>query len=133
MNSLVMVDTPPKIEIEFVNGHYWFEDNVLFIRPKLYERNYENVKLGFDFVKDLIGKKRVCVVFLADNNKPLDPKTRTYASEEFPKMFKAMAIVSSSSVIRVMANLVFSFVKQDVPKKVFVNDRDAFMWVKHYQ
>lgn len=118
--------------IEFVNGFYWYEEGVLHIRPKNYDRNLKAIKEGFEFIQNLNQGRRVCVVFHNENLKPMDPEARAYANEQFPRMFKAIAIVGTSAIARITANLIFTVVNQDIPKKAFANHKDAMRWISHY-
>lgn len=109
---------------------FWFDENgILCAVSKKVSRTMEKQKDNYALVKEIIGNKRVCL--LADNTDTYtqDDLTRQYSAQEMPRLFKAMAVISHTTMGRAAAHLFLYFHGQPVPIKSFENERDAKEWL----
>ncbi len=95
----------------------------------------DSVKDNVEFLKKLIGNKKVCV--LADTTKsvPYNKDARDYMASELKNVFKAMAIISNSLFGRTIANnlIIPQMLDQgSVPMKAFSDEAEAKEWLRQY-
>ena len=64
----------------------------------------------------------------AQNSKEI----REYINVEFPKIAKAVAMISENPLGRMIANIFFSVKKQPYPTKMFDDELEAKEWLKQY-
>ena len=60
-------------------------------------------------------------------------EVRELASNAFPEMFTAIAMVSASALGRMLANLFFNLKSQPYPVKMFESEVQARAWLKNYR
>ncbi len=112
---------------------FWFDDNgILCAIAKGVERNVEKQKKNYDFIAEITNRKKVCLLSDTTSSKPQDLETRNYAASQLPNYFKAMAVISGSSLGRYIANLFITLKHQPIPIKMFANEEEAKEWLKQY-
>jgi hypothetical protein len=123
--------------LELKSSIIWFnEDGILYSVPKPGippDLNFEEIKKEMDHLREFIGHKKVC--FLAESNpnsKPPNKQERDFIAEQINSVTKAMAIVTSSPVSKMIANLFFGLKPPPYPAKMFSNEQDAKEWIKQY-
>jgi hypothetical protein len=123
--------------LELKSSVIWFnEDGILYSVPKPGvppDLNFEEIKKEMDNLREFIGHKKVC--FLAESNpnsKPPNKQERDFIAEQINSVAKAMAIVTSSPVSKMIANLFFGLKPPPYPAKMFSNEQDAKEWIKQY-
>ena len=121
--------TPLETEL----GTYHFDPTgILICQSKPPLRTLENVKANIAAVKKFSGNKKVCLlIFLSPSGKP-DKATRQYVASELPNVYKAMAMVSSSGLGKIIMNIIFRFNAPGIPMKTFSNEKDAREWLMQY-
>ena len=115
-------------------GISWFDkDGILYsISKKVPPLNIEEtIQITEDFKKMLNGKK-VCMLVDVTNSSESNKETRDYAAQEFPKIVKAIAMVSKSAVGKVLANIFFRIKEQPYPVKMFNTVEEAKQWLIQY-
>jgi hypothetical protein len=122
---------------ELKSSIIWFnEDGILYSVPKPGippDLNFEEIKKEMDHLREFIGHKKVC--FLAESNpnsKPPNKQERDFIAEQINTVVKAMAIVTSSPVSKMIANLFFGLKPPPYPAKMFSNEHEAKEWIKQY-
>jgi hypothetical protein len=112
------------------------EEGIMYSKPKAnapQERSNEDIHAEILKIYEIAGKKKVCIVSESDpNSKPPRKDQRDFIAHEIESIVKAMAIVTSSPVSRMIANLFFSFKPPTYPVKMFTNERDATEWIRQY-
>jgi hypothetical protein len=78
--------------------------------------------------------KKVCILFDISHAQPGKKMTKEKEDlmEELGTMISAMAIISSSALGRLLANLFFNLKAPSFPMKVFNNESDARHWLIQY-
>jgi hypothetical protein len=112
---------------------FWFdEDGILFANSKSVSRTLEKQKTNYAFVRQITGNKPVCL--LADNTATYtqDDHTREYSAQEMPKLFKAMAVISGTTIGRAASHLFTYFQGQPIPIRSFENEKEAKEWLMQY-
>jgi hypothetical protein len=112
---------------------FWFdEDGILCANSKSVPRTLEKQKANYALVRQITGNKPVCL--LADNTFTYtqDDTTREYSAQEMPKLFKAMAVISRTTIGRAAAHLFTYFQGQPIPIRGFENEKDAKEWLMQY-
>ncbi|MBL7919943.1 MAG: STAS/SEC14 domain-containing protein [Bacteroidia bacterium] len=112
----------------------WFdEDGILCsISKKGAPHTLEDTKKRFDEFKKVIGNKKICMLVDVTNTNESTREIRNYAAEELPKIVKAIAMVSTSAVGKMLANLFFTLKTQPYPTKMFNNEKDAKKWLQQF-
>lgn len=112
----------------------WFdEDGILCsISKKGPPHTLEDTKKRFDEFKKVIDNKKICMLVDVTNTNESTREIRNYAAEELPKIVKAIAMVSTSAVGKMLANLFFTLKTQPYPTKVFNNEKDAKKWLQKF-
>ncbi|MGZ3919739.1 MAG: DUF7793 family protein [Bacteroidia bacterium] len=130
--------TPPvnTTVYDWPNSKLWFdEDGVLYSVPKagVPKPTKEQSIVQLEEFKKLCGYKKVCVVLMTNSvDAPPSKEERDWAAEELNSMFKAMAIIATSPLSRMAANLFFELKPPAYPTKFFSNGKDAKEWIKQY-
>lgn len=115
----------------------WFdEDGILFSVPKPGpppELSKEQIKEEVEKFMAIIGNKKICMVSEANpNTRPPTKAERDMAAEFINPITKAMAIVTTSPVARMIANLFFGLKPPPYPAKMFSNEKDAVEWIRQF-
>jgi hypothetical protein len=127
---------PPKDAkvIEWETSTFWFdEDGILYsISKKAPKQTLEQAKEQVEKFKQLIGDKKVCMMIDVTNTAESTKEVRDFAAKEFPKFIKAIAMISSSALGKMLANLFFTVKSQPYPVKMFNDTNEAKEWLKQY-
>lgn len=123
--------------IDFGTSIIWFdEDGILYSVPKSnagrVATKEETLKQMDEFRKITEGRKR-CMILQTDNSAPPPKKEdRDWIAKELDSVTKAMAIISTSPLSRMIANLFFGLKPPAYPFKFFSNEKEAKEWIKQY-
>jgi hypothetical protein len=130
---------PPKnvVEIDWYTSTMWFdEDGVLYSVPKhgvLYPQSKGESLKQLEEFKKLTGNKKVCMILTTDKSAPPPQKEdRDWIAKELDSVTKAMGIISTSPLSRMVANLFFGLKPPAYPIKFFSNAIDAKKWIRQY-
>ncbi|MGZ3861751.1 MAG: DUF7793 family protein [Bacteroidia bacterium] len=114
----------------------WFDDDgVLYSVPKpiTQKPTKEETLIQLEEFKKLCGYKKVCAILITNStDAPPAKEERDWAAEELNSIFKAMAIIATSPLSRMAANLFFGLKPPAYPTKFFSNGKDAKEWIKQY-
>ena len=122
---------------DLTSSTVWFnEEGILFSKPKPdapVSPSNEEIKVDMDRLRGIIGNRKVCLVGESNpNSKPPKKEQRDYIADEISSITKAMALVASSPVSRMLANLFFSFKPPNYPIKMFSTEAEAVSWIRQY-
>lgn len=129
------MEIPKNTEIiEWETSTIWFDENgILYsISKKARPQSLEEIKKSMEAFKKLIGEKKICMLLDVTNSAESTKEARDYAAIEFPKFVKAIAMVSSSVLGKMLANLFFSIKAQPYPAKMFNDEKEAKEWLMQY-
>lgn len=123
--------------IEFATSIMWFdEEGILYSVPKagaVHPQTREESQRQMDEFRKITGGIKRCMVLQTDSASPPPKKEdRDWISGELESVTKAMAIISTSPLSRMVANLFFGLKPPAYPVKFFSNETDARDWVKQY-
>lgn len=131
-----MIDIPKNIEVhEEPTGIWWIdEDGILFSvgkkdAPKPTKEENEKNKIRF---KEIFGEKKICMILDITYAKPTSKAERDEAAVDMEKMVKALAMITTSPLSRMVANLFFGLKPPSYPIKIFTNEKEAKHWIKQY-
>jgi hypothetical protein len=112
---------------------YWFDDNSILISlSKSPQRTVENISANVALVKSITNNKPVpLLIYLSDSPVP-DKQTRTFATEQLPLIYSAMAMVSNPGLSTFIMNILFRLKPAPIPTKSFTDDQKATDWLKQY-
>ena len=133
------MDVPSNVKvIDWPTSVIWFdEDGVLYSKPK---PGVQEVELSrtqtlqqMDEFKKITGGKKVCLILESNSNSRAPKKEdRDFIAEQLTQIAKAMGIISTSPLSRMIANLFFGLKPPTYPVKFFSNEKDAKEWIKQY-
>lgn len=125
------MDKPELINGEIADYHYG-DDGILYAYSKSTLRTVKTISDNIALVKRITGNRTVpLLIYLSDSPVP-DKETRRFSTEQLPKVYKAMAMVSKPGLSKLIMNLLFRFTKPPIPMKSFINDREAREWLRQY-
>lgn len=125
------MDKPELINGEIADYHYG-DDGILYAYSKSTLRTVKTISDNIALVKRITGNRTVpLLIYLSDSPVP-DKETRRFSTEQLPKVYKAMAMVSKPGLSKLIMNLLFRFTKPPIPMKSFTNDREAREWLRQY-
>lgn len=124
--------------IEWTTSFIWFdEDGVMYSKPKPGvpepELTREESLQQMEAFKKMIGNQKVCMILETNSNsKPPKKEDRDFIADQLNQVVKAMALISSSPLSRMIANLFFGLKPPPYPVKFFSNEMEAKEWIKQY-
>ena len=128
--------TPPEnTELtENATSIYWFDkDGILCsLYKKVPPVSMEENQRIIDEFRELTAGQKFCLLMDITYSGTSDKAGREFAAKEFPKIVKAMAMLSGLPVSRMMANLFLKLNPPPYPAKMFANEHDAKQWLKQY-
>src|SRR5688572_588336 len=118
---------PPKNAklVEWPASIMWFdEDHILYSIPKPGMRppqpSREESQKQMDAFRELVGGKKTCMILETDPKAaPPKKEDRDWVAKELDSVTKAMAIISTSPLSRMVANLFFGLKPPAYPVKFF--------------
>lgn len=122
--------------LELQASTVWFDrDGVLYSvgKPFMGPRTMDEIMEDMTRVRNFIGDKKVCIIVESNSKSQSPPREhRDAIAQALDSVTKAMAIVSSSPLSRMVANLFFSFRPPGFPMKLFSNHIEAREWISRY-
>lgn len=121
---------------EFKASYCWIDkDGIVYSVPKLDapELSREETDEEVKAFKNYIGNKKVCLLIESNPKaKPPSKEDRDHISKIFDSICKAMAIITTSPVSKMIANLFFGLKPPAYPAKMFTSEIEAKEWLKQY-
>lgn len=129
---------PEDIEIiDWPTSYMWFDDDgVLYSKPKSdapQNQSRKEMEEQMDRFRELIGGEKICMIIQSEaSSKPVKKEDRDWISNELNSVVKALAIVYSTPLARMLANLFFGLKPPAYPTKFCANEKEAKEWIKQY-
>ena len=118
------MESPKDVEV-FNNtiSIYWFdEQGILYsVSKKSPPQSLEEIKKNVEDFKRILNGRKVCMLLDVTYSGESSRDVKEYAANEFPKFVKTIAIISTSTFGRMLANLFFSLKLQLYPAKILGN------------
>ena len=112
---------------------FWFDESgILCALSKDTPRTFEKQQKNYEFIKNISGNKKVCLLSDTTNSATQDKATRDYMAQEIPNVFIAMAVISDSILGKFITNMFLHLKQQPIPIKFFSNEKDAKEWLKGF-
>jgi hypothetical protein len=133
--SLEMITIPEDVVVyESPGGKWWVKNDILYSLgkkdpPKLSQDEEAEEMKRF---KEAVGDRKICMILDITYAKPADKNERDKAAVELERLVKAMAMVTTSPLGRMVANLFFGLKPPSYPVKMFSNVDDAEKWIRQY-
>ncbi|MDF2437148.1 MAG: hypothetical protein K0Q95_1524 [Bacteroidota bacterium] len=120
---------------ETATSTFWIDSEGILcaVSKKGPPQTLEEVKAAMALLRSNLPEGKVCLLIDVTNSNESSRESRNYAAEEFPKFIKAIAMISSSELGKMLANLFFNIKQQPYPTKMFTNESEARAWLKQYQ
>ena len=111
---------------------YWFENGILVSMSKNPRRTVENIAGNVELVKQITHNKPVPLLIYLSNSGVPDKEVRRFSTEQLPKIYKAMAMVSKPGLSKFIMNILFSIKPPPIPMKSFTSDKEAKEWLRQF-
>ena len=120
--------------MDWASSTFWFDESgiVCSINKKSDPQSLEEVKEIIKTFNELTGGKKICLLADATHTSESTKEVRDYVATEFPKFIKAIAILSDSSLGKMIANLFFKLKSQPYPTKMFNDEKEAKDWLQQF-
>jgi hypothetical protein len=135
----MLLHIPPDAKTyELRNSIIWFDnEGILYSIPKPEapeEFSDENIQEELDKFRGIIGDKKVCMIAETrpGQQAQLKREQRSTFARELSAITKAMAVITTSPLSRMIANIFFSFTPPDYPLKMFNSEEEARKWIRKY-
>jgi len=133
---MIPIPTDKKM-IDFPTSTMWFDDDgVLYSVAKpgpFPQPTREESMAQMEKFKEVVGRKKVCMILETNSASPPPKKEdRDWIAKELESVTKAMAIIATSPLSRMIANLFFGLKPPSYPAKFFLNATEAKEWIKQY-
>ena len=131
-----MGNIQPPDNIQLVKGEiadYWFSaEGILYSYSKNPIRTVKNITENIALVKSITNNKIIPLLIYLSNSPIPDKATRKFSTEQLPKVYSAMAMVSKPGLSKFIMNILFKFKIPPIPMKSFTDDNQAKEWLKQY-
>ncbi len=127
---MIQLDSIPFIKGEIAD--YKFHEGILYSYSKAPKRTVKNISENIALVKQITNNQTVpLLIYLCDSPVP-DKETRKFSTEQLPKVYKAMAMVSKPGLAQLIMRILFKLKTPPIPMKSFSNDEDAREGLKQF-
>jgi hypothetical protein len=111
----------------------WFDkDGLLCSVFRNVQRTLAKCKERTEIIKSITKDKAVCCIMEVSNSGSIDADARDHLKNEFPKMYKALAIVATTPVGEMIAASTIELAPSTLPIKTFYDSKQAGFWLKQY-
>src|SRR5687768_15856053 len=117
--------------IELSGSWIWFDESGILCCVSKKRTGGQTVDEAVESMAEfrrIVGPEKVCMLIDVTHSTETTREVRAYAAEELPKVVKAIAMLSSSALGKMVANLFFNLKSQPYPVKMFDNEKDARAW-----
>ena len=111
---------------------YWMDEGILVAHSKSVKRTVESIRGNVELVQKITGNKRVPLLIYLKNSPVPDAETRKFSTQQLPKIYTAMAMVSKPGLASLIMKILFALKPPPIPMKSFTDDREASEWLKQY-
>lgn len=136
MEQFIQIKSREKVEVyDTPLLSCWFgEDGILYSESKVAERTIENYQLLFELYKNLSdnGNKKIRTLGNITKTQHSKKEVREYIAKELPKYIKAMALISDSSMGKMIGNVFIKLNPPPYPTQIFNSVESAVKWLKEY-
>ncbi len=116
-------------------GQWWIgKDGILYSIAKrnAHKPTEEESQHEIEKLRAMVGEKKVCMIVDVTYASASSREGREQSATQLEKIVQAMAIVTSSPLGRMVANMFFSLKPPSYPIKMFNNPEDAQKWIGQF-
>lgn len=111
----------------------WFDDlGILYSVSKPGQRALEMMQEYIEYMRKLLDNKKVCILTDISKAGQMDKATRSYTATQLEKVYKAMAIVTTTASGEMIGKVFLQLEGQPYPTAMFSNEKDAKEWLLQY-
>ena len=124
---------PPKSAevFETATSKYWFDDGLMYVLTKKgTPPDLDTHKKDMEAFKKRIGNKKICAIMEVNDSTPTSKEIREYNTAELPGLFKAIAFIIKSPLMKMLASLYLGIKSNPFPIKMFSTEEEAREWIK---
>ena len=112
----------------------WFDREGIFysVTQKNTVLRKSNLAETFAYIRSVSPEKKVCWIGDVTDIPPPEKEARDFAAEETPKLIKALALITNSSLSKMIAEIFMLVKKPPYPTRMFTNAADARAWIRSY-
>jgi hypothetical protein len=110
----------------------WFDGGVLYSVFRNVPRTLDRCKERTALIKSITKDNAVCCIMEVSNSGVMDKEARDFLKNEIPKMYKALAIVTTTSVGQMIAASTTVLTPSYIPTKIFSDSKQASLWLQQY-
>lgn len=121
-----LIDTPTSTA--------WIDETgiVCAVSKRAVPQTVEEVRANLEAFKKHVGRDKICLLIDVTHTAESSREVRAFVAQEFPKMIKAIAMVSDSALGKMLANLFFNLKSQPYPARMFNDEGEARAWLSQY-
>ena len=129
------MEPPPNAQVYESSGStFWFDENgiVCCVTKNTHLQTLEDISKGFNKFKQIIGKRKVCVLLDLTNSVEISREIRNFIASELPEFVTAIALISKTAFGKMLASVFLSISAQPYPTKMFSHEKEALKWLQQY-
>jgi hypothetical protein len=127
---------PPKNADVFSSGisFMWFDEYGILC--SVYKKDAvltpESLDRSFQEIKERSGGKKICWLGEISDLSETSREARDFAAEKTPEFVIALALITTSPLSRMVANLYLTLKKPPYPSRLFTDEQKAREWLKRH-
>jgi hypothetical protein len=94
--------------------------------------NKEALELTFKYIRKHTGDKKICWIGDITEAPPPEKTARDFAAQETPKLIMALALITNSSLSKMIAEIFLLVKKPPYPTKFFKTEEEGLAWLKTF-
>lgn len=111
----------------------WFDSSgILYANTKDVFRTLQIQKEAYEYIREITGGNKVCLLSNPSSSNPLDKETQEYMEREQPSLFKAIAVISETVRGEIISKNFLKLQKPSIPINFFNDEKEAKEWLKRY-
>jgi hypothetical protein len=131
-----MITPPEDVDVhESKGGIWWIDmDGILYSKSKKNapKPTKEDSEEELKSLKRIVGDRKMCMIADISEIKSASREDRDLAAAELEKLVKAMAMVTTSPLSKMVVNLFFGLKPASYPVKIFNTEKEAKSWIIQY-
>lgn len=133
--ACVMIPPETGMKYDFPTSTIWMdEDGIVYSVPKpgVGPSTRAESEETIERFKEIMNYEKRCMILQSGSDPLPNKEDRKWIAKELEALTKAMAIIYTSPMGRMMANLFFGLMPASYPVKFFSNEKEAREWIRQY-
>ena len=111
---------------------FWIDkDGILHSISKNVPRTLDNTKQLMEFARAILHGNRAYMLADFSNAGSLERPARDYIKKEAKSFYNALAVVTKSSLVRLMGTFISILIPPTIPTRIFTSEKEARKWLLH--